>query len=71
MSVENERRFQSSNKCCICNTLFAAGDNKVRDLDHVRGTYRGSLHLTGNINFKLSKKDPVIFHNLKGYMAVI
>ena len=38
ISVEDETRFQSSNKCWICNKLFAAGDNKVRDHDHVAGT---------------------------------
>ena len=36
MTVKDEKRFQSSNKCCICNKLFAAGDNKARDYDHVK-----------------------------------
>ena len=35
MAVEDERRFQSSIKCWICNKLFAAEDNKVRDHLHV------------------------------------
>ena len=29
MSEEDEKRFQSSNKCWICNKLFDAGDNEV------------------------------------------
>ena len=29
MSVEDEERFQSSNKCWICDKLFDVGDNKV------------------------------------------
>ena len=33
--AEDKRRFQSSNKCWIYNKLFVAGDNKVRDHDHV------------------------------------
>ena len=65
MSVEDEKSFKSSNKCWIFNKLFAAGDNKVRDLDHVTGKYRGSSHWNCNINLKLSKKIPVLFHNLK------
>ena len=67
MSVEGGKSFKSSNKCWICNKLFIAGDNKVRDRDHVTGKYRGSGLLNCNINLKLIKKIPVIFHNLNGY----
>ena len=38
------------------------GDNKVRDHCHI-----GSANWSCNINFKLSKKVPVIFHNLRSY----
>ena len=37
MYVEDKKSFKSSNKCWICNKLFAVGDNKVRDHDHVTG----------------------------------
>ena len=47
--------------------MFPAEDNKVRDHDHVTGKYRGAAHWSWNINLKLTKKVPVIFHNLKGY----
>ena len=67
MSAEDERRFQSSNKCWICNKLFAAEDMKVGDDFHVTGKYRGSAHWSCNINLKLTKNVPVIFLNLKGY----
>ena len=69
MSVEDERSFISSNKCWIYNKLFAEGDNNVRDHDHITGKYRGSAHWSYNINLKLTKKIPVIFHNLKGYYS--
>ena len=42
MSIEDEERFQLSNKCWICNKLFVAEDNKVRDYDHVTGKCRSS-----------------------------
>ena len=31
------------------------------------GKYRGSAHWSCNINLKLTKKVPVLFHKLKGY----
>ena len=44
MSVEDETSFKSSNKCLICNKVFAAEDNEVIDCDHVTGKYGGSAH---------------------------
>ena len=67
MSAEEEERLEMSNICWICNKLFNVGDNKVRDHCHISGKYRGAAHWECNINFKITKKVPVIFHNLKGY----
>ena len=43
------------------------GDVKVRDNCHIIGKYRGSTQRDCNINAKLNKKIPVVFHNLKKY----
>ena len=51
----------------MCEKLFDAGDNKVRNHCHVTGKYIGSAHCSCNINLGLTKKIPVIFHNLRGY----
>ena len=67
VSTENEERFQLSNKCWIHDKLFDARDNTVRDHCDVTGKYRGSAHWSCNINLGLTKKIPVIFHNLRGY----
>ena len=64
MSVEVEESFKSSNKCWICNKLFAAEDNKVRDHDHVTRKCRQSVRLSYNINLKLTKKVHLKYHNL-------
>ena len=40
---------------------------KVREHCHIAGKYRVSAHWSCNINLKLTKKVPVIFHNLRGY----
>ena len=54
MSAEDEERFQLSNICWICDELFDAGDNKVRDHCHIAGKYRGSANWSCNINLKVT-----------------
>ena len=66
MCAEDEERSQLSKNCWICNKSFDSGDNKVRDHCHVTGKYRGPAYWSCNINLKLTKKVPVIFHNLRG-----
>ena len=39
----------------------------IRDHCHITGKFRGAAHCDCNINFKLTKKFPVVFHNLEGY----
>ena len=67
MTVQDEKSFKSSNKCWTCGGFFAEGSSKVRDYNHVTSKYRGSVHKDCNINFRLTKIIPVIFHNLRGY----
>ena len=64
---EEENLFQQSNSCWICKKLIDNDDEKVRDHCHVTGKFRGAAHWSCNINLQLTKKAPVIFHNLKGY----
>ena len=67
MSEEEEHLFQQSNSCWICKKLIDNDDEKVRDHCHVTGRFRGAAHWSCNINLQLTKKVPVIFHNLRGY----
>ena len=39
----------------------------MRNHCHVSGKYRSAAHRSCNVNFKMTKKVPVIFHNLEGY----
>ena len=55
MPVEDEKRFQPSNKCWICNKLFTEEDKKVR------------VKVKVSHDLRLSKKVPIIFYNLRGY----
>ena len=67
MSMKEEELFQKANKCWICDKLFELLDEKVRDHCHVTGKFRGAAHFKYNANFKITKRVPVVFHNLKGY----
>ena len=65
MTVKEEERFQSNNICWLCEKLIE--DEKVRDHCHLTGKFRGAVHWSCNINLQLTKKVPVIFHNLRSY----
>ena len=67
MTRDDKNDFITAKKCHICDGEYAETDIKVRDHCHVTGMYRGSAHQACNVNFKLTDKIPVIFHNLRGY----
>ena len=66
MAADQNEEFERGNICWICSKLIDS-DEKVRGHCHITGKYRGCTHWSCNINPKISKKVPVIFHNLKGY----
>ena len=65
MKKKDKRDFKNATHCCICEGEL--GDDKVRDHCHLTGKYRGAAHTKCNIEFKVPKFFPVIFHNLSGY----
>ena len=67
MTEEEENLFQKSNSCWICKKRIDNDEGKVRDHCHVTGNFTGAAHWNCNINFELTKKVPVIFHNLRDY----
>ena len=67
MIKEDEEKFQKADECHICNKKYNETDVRVRDHCHITGKYRGSAHKDCNLNFQISDKIPVIFHNLCGY----
>ena len=67
MTEREEYLFQQSNSCWICQKIIVNDDEKVTNQCHITGNFRGGAHWDCNINFQLTKKIPVIFHNLKGY----
>ena len=69
ISEEEEHLFQQSNSCWICKKLIENDEEKLRDDCHLTGKFRGAAHWDCNINLKLTKNDPVIFHNFRGYYS--
>ena len=67
MTKEDENKFKKAEACHICNKKYTYKDIRVRDHCHVTQKYRGSAHQDCNLNFRLTDKIPVIFHNLRGY----
>ena len=66
---------EKQNKCFICNKRFCYDNDskhfknyrKVRDHCHYTGKYRSAAHSICNLQYKTTKKIPVIFHNGSKY----
>jgi len=67
MTNDDENNFKQAKECHICNKKFCKTDKIVRDHCRVTGKYRGSAHESCILNFELTDKISVIFHNLRGY----
>ena len=67
MTDKDEINFKKAEACHICNKKYTDKDITVRDHCHVTLKYRRSAHQDCNLNFKLTDKISVIFHNLRGY----
>ena len=65
LTEEDEVNFEKAKECHICEKLL--GKDRVRDHCHLSGKFRGAAHNACNINYKIPKFFPVIFHNLSGY----
>ena len=67
--TEDEKESNENQKLChICEKEFCADNNnkemrKVRDHCHYTGKYRGGAHSKCNLNYKIVKEIPVLFHN--------
>ena len=66
---------KSKKKCFICNNRFSYDNDskkfknykKVRDHCRYTGKYRGAAHSICNLQYKTTKKIPVVFHNDSNY----
>ena len=67
ISEKEEHLFQQSNSCWVCEKLIDNDDEKVRGQCHVTDKFRGAAYCSCNLNLQLTKKVPIILHNLRGY----
>ena len=66
--TDEENKFYENQKfCCICKKRFKKDNKKVRDLCHFTGKYIGAAHNKCNMNYKISRNIPVVFHNGSTY----
>ena len=63
------KEYKRATKCHICFKPFSEKKRKVRDHCHYSGLYRGVAHSSCNLQYKIPKYMPVVFHNLTGYDA--
>ena len=62
---EDAKNYNAATICHICGGEL--GKDKVRDHCHLRGNFRGAAHNECNLNYKIPKFFPVVFHNLTVY----
>ena len=65
MTMRDKIVYDNTTLCHICNKEL--GEDRVRDHCHLTGKFRGAAHEVCNINYKIPKFFPVVFHNLSGY----
>ncbi|KAJ8978158.1 hypothetical protein NQ317_016861 [Molorchus minor] len=68
LTLEEKQKFRDAIVCGICDKIFEDDDVKVRDHCHLTGKVRsGAAHSICNLNYKLPKFIPIVFHNMSGY----
>ena len=64
---KDKRAYKASAYCHICEGELL--NDKVADHCHLTGKFRGAPHNKCNLEYRIPKFFPVIFHNLAGYDA--
>ena len=67
LSIREDFHQRHSPCCHICKLNFKITDVRVRNHCHLTEMYRGPAHVHCNLNFRVPKFFPVLFHNFSGY----
>ncbi|XP_065678958.1 uncharacterized protein LOC136093691 [Hydra vulgaris] len=65
LTSKNKEQFDNAKICHICEKDLKK--DRVRDHCHINGKYRGAARSDCNLQFKIPKFIPILFHNLTGY----
>lgn len=64
LTLEEQLAHQNATTCFICENPLS--NYTVYEHDPLTGNFRGSAHFRCNLNYKIPKFIPVLFHNLSG-----
>ena len=75
LTEKEEEIYENQQLCHICDKEFCSDNNnneykkirKIKDHCHYTGKYRGAAHTKCNLNYKIVKEIPVLFHNRSVY----
>ena len=76
LTDEKKEIYENQKICYICEQEFCTNENnrkefikkrKVRDNCNYTGKYREAAHSICNLNYKISKEIPIVFHNGSTY----
>ena len=65
MTDGDKTAYQQAKTCYACG--LGLKEDRVRDICHLTGKYRGAAHSKCNLKMKTPTFVPVLFHNLEGY----
>ena len=65
MNEKDHDDFNDYIKCWICKNQYQEGWVTVKDHNYIIGKDDGLSHQKRNLNLRLTKKTPVVFHNLQ------
>ena len=67
LTEEEKESYENQELCHIYHIEFCTNNNeeirKVRDYCHYTGKYRGAAHSKCNLEYKIVKEIPLLFHN--------
>ena len=67
LTDKENRSYENQKVCHVCKKLFKKDDKKVKDHSHFTDKYRRSAHNKCNMNYKITKNIPIVFHDLSLY----
>ena len=67
LTDEKNRSYENQKRCHACRKLFTKDHKKAKDHCYFTGKYRGAAHNKCNMNYKITKTIPIVFHNLSSY----